>query len=321
VRIGVALVEAATGRQIWADRYDRELTGIFAIQDEVVREIVGRAVGQVTRAELTRAHSKPPERWAAYDYVLQGKALIDHRRGEDRGSMAAAARELFDRAVQLDSGYAPAVEGLASSYAIAWLEPTGYEPFRREFQQTETMNRALELARRATELDPFLARAHATLAWVLHWQYRRDEALSEFGRALELNPNLVDGRYGLMLAHDGRAADGIAYLTRIIRQEPIPPAINFSYLGNAYFLAGRYEDARRDLKAGIERLPDYRPLYLWLAAAAAQAGDEGEARSAAAALRLDRAFALDGWLHHIRLARSEDEERLAARIRKASLAP
>ena len=320
VRITAGLVEATTGKQLWADSYDRALTGIFAVQDEVVREIVGRLIAHVTRAELDRARSKPPGIWDAYDYVLQGRALIDQRRGEDRGAMAAAARKLFEKAVQIDPHYAPAVEGLASSYSIAWLEPTRYEPFRREFQQAETMNCALELARQATALDPFLASAHATLAWVLHWQYRRDEALSQFERARELNPNLVDGRYGLMLAHNGRAEEGLAHLTRIMRQEPIPPPINFSYLGNAYFLAGRYEDAQRALKAGIEHLPDYRPLYLWLAAAAAQAGNEAEARhSATAALALNPVFMLDKWIHHIRLTRAEDAERLAAGIRKAGL--
>jgi len=320
LRITAGLIDAITGRQLWADSYDCMLTDIFAVQDKVVRNIVGRVLARVTRLELERARSKPAGSWQAYDYVLQGKALIDHRRGEDRGAMAGAARELFNKAVGIDPRYAPAVEGLAASYSVAWLEPTRYEPFHREFQRTETMNRASELAHRAVELDPFLARAHATLAWILHWQYRRDDALAEFERARESNSNLVDGRYGLMLAHDGRADEGIAYLMRIMRREPIPPPINWSYLGNAYFLAGRYEDARRALKAGIESLPDYRPLYLWLAAAAAQAGDEAEARHAAsAALALNPEFALDRWLHHIRLARAEDAERLAAGMRKAGL--
>jgi adenylate cyclase len=320
VRISAELIDAETGRQLWADRYDRALTGVFEVQDEVVRNIVGQLTPRVTRAELARARSKPPASLSAYDYYLQGHALIEGRRGEDRGAMAAAARELFQKAVALDPHYAPAVEGLASTYAIAWLEPTSYVPFHAEYQQKEAMERAVSLARHAIDLDPYLAQAHATLAWILHWQYRRDEALAEFERARELNPNLADGRFGLMLAHDGHAADGVAYLQRIMRQEPIPPPIYFSYLGNAYFLAGRYEEARQTLKAGIERLPDYRPLYLWLAATNGQAGYEDEARAVGTqALKLNSTFVLNSWLEHIRLADIHDAERLAAGIRKAGL--
>lgn len=320
VRITAELIDAATRRQLWADSYDRELTGIFAVQDAVTREIVDRLVPQVTRAELDRSRSKAPGNLDAYDYYLQGRTLIEGRRGEDRGAMAAEARELFRKAVAADQQYAPAVEGLGYSYAVAWLEPTRYEPYRREFQNADVLDRAVTLARRAVELDPYLAGAHATLAWILHWQYQRGEALAEFERAMELNPNLTDGRFGLMLAHDGRATEAVEFLTRAMHQDPFPPAIYFSYLGNAYFLAGRYDDARRTLKSGIERLPDYRPLHLWLAAAAALAGQEAEARQAAArALELNPKFVLADWLHHIRLGNERDAERLAEGMRKAGL--
>jgi tetratricopeptide (TPR) repeat protein len=125
----------------------------------------------------------------------------------------AEARELFSKAVAADPRYAPAVQGLADSYAAAWLEPTRFEVLRGEHQRPGILDRAATLARQAIELDPYLARAHATLAWILHWQYRRNEALAEMERARELNPNLVDGRFGLMLAHDGRAGwEGLTYV-------------------------------------------------------------------------------------------------------------
>lgn len=320
VRITAGLIEAASGRQLWAETYDRALTGVFAVEDEVSREIASRLAAHIARAELDRLRTAPPQTWAAYDYYLRGNALIENRRGEDRGAMAAEARGLFEKALAADPKYAPAIEGLAYSYAIGFLEPTRYAPFRREFMHPPVLERAASLGRQAIELDPYLAKAHATLAWILHWQYRRREALGVFERAIELNPNLVDGRYGLMLAHDGRAAEGVAFLNRIMRQDPFPPPIYFSYLGNAQFLAGLYEEARRTLQAGAEKLPDYRPIQLWLAAAAAQSGHLDEARAAAAtALRLRPGFAIDRWLEHIRLAREADAARLADGARKAGL--
>jgi tetratricopeptide (TPR) repeat protein len=320
VRITAELIEAATARQLWAETYDRELTGIFSVQDEVTREIIGRLVARLTRAELDRGRSKPPETLAAYDYCLRGKALIETRRGEDRGAMVGEGRQLFAKAVEADPHYAPAIEGLANSYVIAWLEPTGYEPLRREFHDPSTLDRARELAQRAVELDPYLASGHATLAWILHWQYRRDEARTVFERAMQLNPNLMDGRFGLMLAHDGRAAEAIRFLDRAMRQDPFPPAIYLSYLGNSYYLAGDYEAARRTLIAAAESLPDYRPISTWLAAAAAQSGHADEARAAAAKILGTRPnFTIAAVLEHIRLGNRRDAERLVEGLRKAGL--
>jgi adenylate cyclase len=320
VRVTAELIEAATGRQLWAETYDRALTGIFSVQDLVVREIVTRLVARLTWAELARGRSKPPETLAAYDYSLRGKALIDARRGQDRGAMVGEARRLFARAVEADPRYAPAVEGLAYSYAIAWLEPTRYQPFRREFQKPETRNRALELAQRAVALDPYLASGHATFAWILHWQYRRDEALVEFERAMELNPNLMDGRFGLMLAHDGRATEAVEFLHRVMHQDPFPPAIYLSYLGNAYFLAGDYEEARRTLETGAERLPDYNPIPVWLAASAALSGHLDEARVAAEKVLQSRPnFTIAKLLEHVRLQNSRDAQHLGEGLREAGL--
>jgi TolB-like protein/DNA-binding winged helix-turn-helix (wHTH) protein/tetratricopeptide (TPR) repeat protein len=320
VRITARLLDAATGREIWGESYDRALTGIFAVQDDLTRNIVTSLVAHVDHAELERGARTSTASPAAYDLYLRGRALITMRHGDNRGEMVFGARRLFEQALAIDPGFAPAVQGLAYTYAAAFLEPMRDGQLSDELRQPGTIGHALMLARRAVELDPYLAEAHATLAWILHWQYRRGEALAEFERALELNPNLADGRLGHLLVHDGRAREAVAYLQRVMRQDPFPPPIYLSYLGNAYYMTGQYDAAYDTLRSGRERLPDYRALSVWLAAAAAQSGRVAEARRAAQQI-LSAApnFTISGWLGHIQFERQSDAERLAEGLRKAGL--
>ena len=320
MRITARLLEAATGREIWGESYDRALTGIFAVQDDLTRNIVTSLVAHVDQAELERGARPSTASPAAYDLYLRGRALITMRHGDNRGEMVFGARRLFEQALAIDAGFAPAVQGLAYTYAAAFLEPMRDGQLSDELRKPGTIERALILARRAVELDPYLAEAHATLAWILHWRYRRGEALAEFERALVLNPNLADGRLGHLLVHDGRAGEAVAYLQRVMRQDPFPPPIYLSYLGNAYYMTGQYDAAYDTLRSGRERLPDYRALSVWLAAAAAQSGRVVEARRVAhQILSAAPSFTIRGWLAHIQFERQSDAERLAEGLRKAGL--
>jgi TolB-like protein/DNA-binding winged helix-turn-helix (wHTH) protein/Tfp pilus assembly protein PilF len=320
VRITARLLDAATGQEIWGESYDRAMNGIFAVQDDLTRNIVTSLVAHVDRAELERGARTPTASPAAYDLYLRGRALITMRHGDNHGEMVLGARRLFEQALAIDPGFAPAMQGLAYTYAAAFLEPMRDRQLSGELRQPVTIERALTLARRAVELDPYLAEAHATLAWILHWQYRRNEALAEFERALELNPNLADGRLAHLLVHDGRASEAVAYMQRVMRQDPFPPPIYLSYLGNAYYTTGQYDAAYDTLRSGRERLPDYRALSVWLAAAAGQSGRVAEAhRAAHQILSAAPNFTISGWLRHIQFERQADAERLAEGLRKAGL--
>ena len=320
VRITARLLDTATGREIWGESYDRAMNGIFGVQDDLTRNIVTSLVAHVDRAELERGARTPTASPAAYDLYLRGRALITMRHGDNRGEMVLGARRLFEQALAIDPGFAPAVQGLAYTYAAAFLEPMRDRQLSGELRQPVTIERALTLARRAVELDPYLAEAHATLAWILHWQYRRHEAIAEFERALELNPNLADGRLAHLLVHDGRASEAVAYMQRVMRQDPFPPPIYLSYLGNAYYMTGQYDAAYDTLRSGRERLPDYRALSVWLAAAAGQSGRVAEAhRAAHQILSAAPNFTINGWLRHIQFERQSDAERLAEGLRKAGL--
>lgn len=320
LRITARLVEAGTGEQIWAEQYDRYPAALFAVQDEVTERIVRTLVTHITRVELDRAVRKPPETLDAHDHYLRGNALMRLREGEERGANVLGARGYYEQSIAADRNYARALQGLADTYVTAWLEPTPFEPLRRESRHPDAMAQALAYASRAVAADPQLPEAHATLGWVLHWQYRRAEAVVAFTRAYELNPNLADGRFGLVLFQTGRAVEAIALMKRIMRLDPFPPAVYYSYLGNAHYLNGEYELALEALRVSNERLPGYRPSYTWLAATAAQLGRREEARAAAAGLmRMDPGFSISWFLHQIRLARQEDADRLADGLRKAGL--
>ena len=320
VRITTRLIDATTGGQIWGESYERALANISAVQDDVTQNIVRSLVAHVDRSELARVSRKPTVSLAAYDLCLRGKALLTMRHGDTRGAMVLQARRLFEQALATDPGYAPAAQGLAYTYAAAFLEPMRDGQLSGEWRQPATLDRALALAQHAVELDPYLAEAHATLGWILHWRYRRSEALAEFQRALELNPNLVDGRYAHLLVHNGRASEAVAYMLGALRQDPFPPPIYLSYLGNAYYMSGQYDAAYETLRRGRERLPDYRAMIVWLAAAAAQSGREADAREAADhVLTMAPNFSIAGWLRHIQFERGADAERLAEGLRKAGL--
>jgi adenylate cyclase len=177
------------------------------------------------------------------------------------------------------------------------------------------------LAQKAVDLEGNLPDAHVTLAYILHWQYRRAEGMAEFERAFELNPNLADFRFSIaLLLHNGRTAEAIEDMRRIMSLDPFHPDFYFSLLGDAYYMGGLHAEAVENRRTGARRIPDWRPAHVWLAAAAARSGLDEEARRAAAeVLRLEPGFTIAKWLRLERLARQEDANRVAEDLRKAGL--
>lgn len=319
VRITAEFIDAASREQLWAEHYDRELTGIFAVQDEVTQKIVGTLVAHISRSEVERAHVKPPETFSAYDYWLRGNAMMRSWQGDPTGERVIAARSLFEQGIAVDADYAPPVHGLASTFQAAWIEPYTHRTLAAEYQQLATLNRALVLAQRAVDLDPQAADARATLGHILRWLHRPAESRAEFARALELNPNLVDHRFGLALVHWGRTEEGMEHLERIMRLDPFHSPACQTFLGNAYYFIGRYSEAIDHLRAAARRLPNFRPTFVWLAATAAQLSNHEEAREAVAVvLRRDPAFTIRKWLQLHQFARQTDADRVAEGLRKAN---
>ena len=319
IRITAQLVDAETTTQLWAEYYDRELTGIFTVQDEVTQRIVGTLIAHISRSELERALAKPPDTFSAYDYLLRGNAMMRTWQGDLSGQTLSTARSYYEHAMAADPAYAPPVCGLALTYMAAWLEPYPHQALASQYQQPLTIEHALSLAQRAVELDPNLPDAHMMLANILKWLHRRSESKAEYDRAFELNPNLADYRFGLALIHWGRTKEGMEYLKRIIRLDPFHPAACQTFLGNAYYQARRYEEALENLRAAARRLPNFRPTYVWLAASAGQLGLDEEAHKATTiVLQRDPVFTIRNWLELHQFTQA-DADHVAEGLRKAHL--
>jgi TolB-like protein/DNA-binding winged helix-turn-helix (wHTH) protein len=320
VRITAQLVEAASGVQLWAERYDGDLSGLFAVQDEITHKIVVTLVAHISKSELDRALQKPPATPAAHDYYLRGNALMQNMPPNKHGETIATARTLYEQAIAADPRYAPAIQRLAITYFRSWVDQSPDHPIGREFQQQAVLDHAESLAQQAVELDKTLAIAHATLGWILHWQNHSKEGTAEFERAFEFNPNFVDGRFGALLSLTGRAPEAIEYLNRIMRLDPFYSPLCTYYLGMAHFFVGRYDEALEIITSTSSRLADHHPSRVLMAAIFGHLGRNEQARAAATeVLRTNPAFSIAGWPAFLRISKQDYSDRLTDGLRKAGL--
>src|SRR5215470_16997989 len=180
----------ATGAHRWAERYDRELHDVFAVQDEVARAIVAILAAHVNRAETERALLKPPAAWEAYEYYLRGaEAFFLHYSRRTKASLYDA-RRLLEQSLAIDPTYARAAAMLSWTYVHAYVQPSD-----GDYLSPAALDRALELAETAVHLDPRLPQARAQLGQVLLYKGQHDAAIAEFERAFALNPNYIDHRF------------------------------------------------------------------------------------------------------------------------------
>jgi TolB-like protein/tetratricopeptide (TPR) repeat protein len=320
LRITAQLIDAGTGTHLWAEYYDRDSGSVFAIQDEVARKIVVTLVAHIHKSELDRVLRKAPDSMAAYEHCLRGNALIKNLQREGRGEAIAQARDHYEQSRASDPRYAPALLGLANTYLAAWVEPATLPSIAIEFGRPEALERAQSAIRKALEYDSALAEAYATLGYVLHQQHRRAESLKQYERAFSLNPNLADGRYGVVLCLEGRTDEGIEFLEHVIRLDPFHHPSYGSYLAVGYYLSGRDAEALDLLRNSIARLPGYRPARIWHATVAAQLDQCDEARaSIAEALRVAPQTTITSWMEYIGLANPSHAARVRAALSKAGL--
>lgn len=314
------LVEAPTGVQVWSGQYDGSEAGFFGAKTELVGQIASILDHQITKSELDRVARNQDLDMTAYDLVLQGNALLRNTDAEDRGANIATARDLYQRAAAIDARYADAVEGIANTYLLAWLEPHPDGPLRSEFQSPNALKWAGDYARRAIELDETSATARATLGWILNWQSGPTEGLTLFDQALHLNPGLVDWRYGLLLSHGGRAEDAEVYMKRIMVTDPLHPPRYRYLLGKAYYFQGRYAEALPLIKQAAAQMPTHRPSHVLLTAVSAELGLSEELPVLVRdVFALDPKFTIKSWLAYIRISDAAYADRLRAGLREAGL--
>jgi DNA-binding winged helix-turn-helix (wHTH) protein/TolB-like protein len=317
----VELADVATGRQLWAERYAAGENAPTP-PPEAVRRIVRQVVSGVGISSAKQADEAPVARTGAYLSSLRGFDALRRLRGDRRAEDLSTARAHFVAALADDPDHAPALRGLAEADLAAWIEPAPDMPEGSGFRDPAILDRAVSSAEAAVRAAPGYAEGHATLGWTLYWARRVDEAVAAFERAIDLNPNLIDGRAAIVLAHGGAPEAALTYAARIIDLDPLYPPNYPYYLGKALFFLGRYEEAIPYIRPAVAQMPGNRPPLVLLAAVAAHLGDEALAQeSAAAVLTLQPDFRIADWIDFLRLTRPEDAQRLREGLIKAGLPP
>ncbi|MBM3813626.1 MAG: tetratricopeptide repeat protein [Acidimicrobiia bacterium] len=271
VRVTVQLVKVADGYQMWSERYDREMTDVFAIQDEISAAIVEKLKVQLGESGAAPARKRPTENVEAYNCYLQGRYYL-HRYNPDS---LPKSLERFRRALELDPEYALAYGGIADYHYIATLI-SGTAPL-------ESVQAARMAALKAVELDDSLADTHGILCAIEAMHYNWPQAEDCARRALELDPTSMMGRYyhaAWFLRPRGRFEEAQRELQRLVEQDPLSPRFGFVHALTLYNL-GRYEEAHQE----IRRVIDFDQSYVlahWVHAWVLMALDRPEEALAAA---------------------------------------
>jgi adenylate cyclase len=279
VRITAQLIDAATGNHLWADRYDGDLTDVFALQDEITTKVVAAIEPKLLEAEGIRSQNRSPEDLGAWDMVIHANSLF-WRLTKTEGEAAIAT---LKQAVERYPDYAPAHSMLAFMMLMSGY--VGWSAGERE----PLVKQAAALATRAAELDDSDPWAHFALGYVAYTMRHTDEAAEEFQRALDLNPNFAaaHGYLGLALALAGRSDQAITHSEEAIRMSPHDPqnAICFTALAAAHYLTERYSEAVNFGRKAVQQRSGWAPGHRIFCASLAQAGRIDEARAALARLK------------------------------------
>ena len=311
IRVTAQLVEAGIGNHVWADRYDRDLADIFAVQDEITEAVTIAIAPAIADAELQRAVRKPPDSldaWAAYQ---RGLWHLSEASPDDN----TIAQKFFRQAIDLDPTFAGGYSGLA----LAQLQAAAVY---QKLGLLEAQSSAEALARRAVALDGADAEARSCLGWALQARGELQGALSEIERALGMSPNLAvaHGQRGATLIFAGRPKEGLAAVQTSIRLDPRDPfsAIRLLHIACGLYFSREYEEAIEAAKQLIRSYPDFPMIYRWPAAALGQLGRTAEAKEA-----LDKAVSLapaafDMYVRkRVPWFRPEDHAHLVEGLRKA----
>lgn len=266
VRVTVQLIDGESDTHLWAERYDRDLEDIFAIQDEITSAIVATLPGRVAAAARDRAERKPPGNLAAYECALEAKVL-HHRSNRDDN---AKAQQLIGQAIKLDPKYAHAHAWKACILGQQWV----YGWCADQEATRQSIESELETALALDENDSDVQRVLAALRLT---QKNHDKAVYHQQRALSLNPNddLIVVQQGEILTWIGQPEEGVPWIQKAMRLNPFHPPRFWNHLGRAYFVARRYAEAVEAFKR--IGAPD-QFHHAFLAACHAQLGDSTAAR-------------------------------------------
>jgi adenylate cyclase len=311
IRVTAQLIEAGTSNHIWAERYDRDLADIFALQDEITQALTTALTPAIADAELRRAIRKPPESldaWAAYQ---RGLWYLSKANPDDD----TIAQNFFRQAIDLDPTFAPGHTALA----LAQLQAAAVY---QKLSLLEAQSSAEALARRAVALDGTDAEARSCLGWALQARGELVGALIEIERALEMSPNLALAHWqrGATLIFSGRPKEGLEALETCIRLDPRDPfmSVRLLHIACGLYFARDYEGVIEASKRLIRSYPDFPMIYRWPAAALGQLARYAEAKEWLEKAISQAPAAFNMYVHNrVPWFRPEDHAHLLEGLRKA----
>jgi len=311
VRVTAQLIDGTTGGHVWAERYDRDLTDIFELQDDVTRHIVGALKVTLSDAEKSSIAEVGTRNVEAHDLFLKGRELLARKNRENFDRWMAC----FRRAVELDPDYSDAYAGLSLGYSLDYQNRWSDQP---DLSLAEA-ERFADLAIAKDDKNPF-AHNIAALAAMNRKDCRRWTDESE--RALSLNPNYppaIMGR-GIMHIYNGQPAKAIPYFERALRLDPTLPAQYLHFLGMAHLVAGDYDQAAKMFRDRVTADPGTDMSRAFLASALGHLGRAEEARRVWQELKqINPRYSFADHVDRLPFKDPADAERIAEGVRKAGL--
>jgi len=316
VRVTAQLIDGTTGHHIWAERYDRDLEDIFAVQDEITREVVVALDVRLREGEQARVWSGGTKNVEAWECVRLGQDALNRVTAKDR----IEARRLFDRALELDPNYPMAWFSLGRSYFHEAEHGTGHDT---KADHDALLESAVAYATKAFELDPSCADAYASAGIIRLSMGEHDEAVAMSEKAIALAPNHAQNLAiaAAVLNKSGQPERSFELIKRAMRLCPIYPGWYLYVLANACRLLHRNESAVGVLQEAIRRNPENHPaLYIGLASTLGELGQNEDAkRTAAVILRLEPDFSIQKYASRLAYRDPSELTRFEDGLRKAGL--
>jgi adenylate cyclase len=314
VRVTAQLIDASNGAHLWAERYDRDLTDIFAVQDDVTQQIVAALKVTLSPAEKARLSDSGATNIDAHDCFMRGRELLVNATQTLETFEQAVAQ--MKRAIELDPNYAKAFAGLAWAYVLDYTN-----------QWSEDADRSLALARRcadqAVEKDPREPLAHFSSAMVAGRERDTERAVAEANATLALSPHFSPARglLGSVELYAGRPLAAITHMEQSMRLDPVVSQQGLHFLGLAYLMAGKYETAAAIFKQRLVLAPNSDTSRSFLASALGHIGEIEEARRVWDELKaINPKYSFARHVSRLPFQREEDIKIIAQGLTKAGLA-
>jgi len=317
VRITAQLIDALTGNHLWAERYDRDLKDLFALQDDVTLKVLTAIRVKLTEGELFSGYGKyygGKQGLDCYLKIMEGNDLVSHRNIKDNNLARRIAEEALAMCSQVPMAYVLMAYVHQNDY---WLGSTK--------SPQESTEKAIELVQKALAMDDALAEAHGFLGFLYTQKREYEKGIAQGERAVALNPgdSTVLVYYAISLNFAGRSEEAITLLQKAIRLNPVGSFYNYLcnlHLGNALMFTGRYEEAVSAYKKAIQRAPNNMWPHIMLTATYSEMGREKEAQAEAAeVLRINPKFSLDFWGKTALVKEQSVRDKVFNALRKAGL--